>query len=874
MPVLPTYPGVYIEEVPSGVHTITGVSTSTAVFIGRARQGPINEPVLCLNYSDFERGFSSEYAHSDLARSVRLFFQNGGTTCYVMRIAHGAQASSVTLLNERRDPVLGVTARSVGQIGDDVRMAVTYDGRNPESTFNLEIFRWERNSAGNLVKADREYWQALSMDPNSSRYVADYLNQNSGLVGVSDLVAEEIAADPSMLGSGFSRSGRPLPDDDDAMHQVWHGLVNGVAEHPDIIIRSVYDGSVNKSYTLTIGTAGSFGDDDIDVVWTDDQGGSGSFTVPGSLPLPDIHVGDDLMIRFNTDSVTAGDALTLMVTPRVYRFRISVDGAGFDNVELSEIDILSITATPGEVPTIQEIINSQLSGGAGIVAEFVEGPNSTLLLQLSSENGDVLIEPAPANDLAAPLMLGTAQGGIEVSRYAQFRPAATGVVFSLVDHYNEFAGLAQTAFDTVSMGPVDMALSGDYAITTVTTPPLPRMYLDSLEPSVTAHNDGVREKWGIITACINARHSEDPTFQWRAEVWGSRLALIPLGGNDNSIGSLATSGGDVENIGSHFTTNVRYYSLGLNGRGGFQNGVAEGNSGTAPTLTEYRAAFEKLDKEVDLFNLMILPRDEDHRPSETQTLWGPASVFCQKRRAFLLMDPPVAWDSAQAATHPSTGVNSLRVGLVKDHSAIFYPRLLIRENGLEKKIGPSGAIAGLMARIDTSRGVWKAPAGIKADIRGVTGVEYRFSDDENGVMNPRAINTIRAFPNGIINWGARTMDGDNDLGSEWKYIPIRRLALFIEESLYRGTKWVVFEPNDEPLWAKIRLNVGAFMTGLFRQGAFQGSTPRDAFFVKCDAETTTQADRNLGIVNIVVGFASLKPAEFVIVKIQQMAGEL
>ena len=123
-------------------------------------------------------------------------------------------------------------------------------------------------------------------------------------------------------------------------------------------------------------------------------------------------------------------------------------------------------------------------------------------------------------------------------------------------------------------------------------------------------------------------------------------------------------------------------------------------------------------------------------------------------------------------------------------------------------------------------------------------------------------------------WGARTLQGDDRLAAEWKYIPVRRLALFIEESLYRGTQWVVFEPNDEPLWAQIRLNVGAFMHNLFRQGAFQGTTPREAYFVKCDKETTTQNDINLGIVNILVGFAPLKPAEFVIIKIQQMAGQI
>jgi phage tail sheath protein FI len=133
---------------------------------------------------------------------------------------------------------------------------------------------------------------------------------------------------------------------------------------------------------------------------------------------------------------------------------------------------------------------------------------------------------------------------------------------------------------------------------------------------------------------------------------------------------------------------------------------------------------------------------------------------------------------------------------------------------------------------------------------------------------------MRAFPSGFVSWGSRTMWGSDDDGSEWKYIPIRRLALFLEESLFRGTKWVVFEPNDEPLWAKIRLNLNAFMMSLFRQGAFQGATPDKAFFVKCDAETTTQNDRNLGIVNIEVGFAPLKPAEFVVIKIQQIAGDL
>jgi Bacteriophage tail sheath protein len=296
--------------------------------------------------------------------------------------------------------------------------------------------------------------------------------------------------------------------------------------------------------------------------------------------------------------------------------------------------------------------------------------------------------------------------------------------------------------------------------------------------------------------------------------------------------------------------------------------------GEAPTLDDYADAYSLIDKEVDLFNLLILPKDGHHNAATTASLWGPASRFCQRRRGFLLMDAPANWKSVQAVTSLTTGVNSVRVGLVKENSAVFFPRLLIDDNGPRKAVGASGAIAGLIARIDGTHGVWKAPAGTEADLRSVAGLEMLFSDRENGVLNPRGINTLRAFATGIVNWGARTMDGDDHFGSEWKYIPVRRLALFIEESLYRGTQWAVFEPNDEPLWAKIRLNVGAFMMSLFRQGAFQGTSSKDAFFVKCDAATTTRNDINLGVVNIIVGFAPLKPAEFVVIKLQQKTSQI
>ena len=282
-------------------------------------------------------------------------------------------------------------------------------------------------------------------------------------------------------------------------------------------------------------------------------------------------------------------------------------------------------------------------------------------------------------------------------------------------------------------------------------------------------------------------------------------------------------------------------------------------------------------EKADLFNLLCIPPFTFNKDITT-SLVSQAAAYCEKRRGMLIVDPPGDWTDKGTAVKKFTDPNTDNVGTRSNYAALFFPRVRqpnpLKENQ-EEEFVPCGAVAGIIARTDSQRGVWKAPAGLEATLRGVPKLSVPMTDDENGDLNKLGVNCLRAFPVfGRVLWGARTLQGADILASEWKYIPVRRLALFIEESLYRGTHWVVFEPNDEPLWAQIRLNVGAFMHNLFRQGAFQGTTPREAYFVKCDKETTTQNDINLGIVNILIGFAPLKPAEFVIIKIQQMAGQI
>jgi phage tail sheath protein FI len=277
----------------------------------------------------------------------------------------------------------------------------------------------------------------------------------------------------------------------------------------------------------------------------------------------------------------------------------------------------------------------------------------------------------------------------------------------------------------------------------------------------------------------------------------------------------------------------------------------------------------------DLFNLLcIVP---DARGGDVpDDVYQEALTYCAKRRAMLLVDSKNGWNSVSAAQTGAAGMNLN--GDAARNAALYFPRIVQADPKLDGQLDvfvPCGLVAGVLARTDSQRGVWKSPAGIDASLNGVAGLKLEMTDAENGLLNPLGINCLRTFPvYGRVVWGSRTMRGADAAADEYKYVPVRRTALFIEESLYRGLKWVVFEPNDEPLWAQVRLNVGAFMHNLFRQGAFQGTTPRDAYFVKCDKETTTQNDVNLGIVNIVVGFAPLKPAEFVIIKLQQMAGQI
>lgn len=794
MPVQVSYPGVYIQEIPSGVQTITGVSTSTTLFIGMTRRGVIDRPTLLLSFADYERNFGTDTAISETTDQVRQFFQNGGSRAYVMRVAEGSNPSSVVLTDELLGlEVLEVSAKDDGVDGNAIRLEVDYDTPAPETTFNLRVFRQIPDGQGGFDELDVEVFQNLAVDPNSGNFVVDVITQQSALINIVEGADFENPAVAPF--AGYTLSGRLYVDDND----------------------------LHTTVTDAIDATG--------------LGGVGG---------------------------TRG------------RFRFSVDGGPFIEVTVTPADVNAATI---EADLTNVMNNALLPLGTSVNAALIAGPGAFQYLQITSVavGGSVVLRNGASDDISVALELGLDNGGFEVGGHARRRPAPSGLFLRLgaldgpIPILTSIAGQDRQSIEEYTL--VDNTGTYNFPVSLGTAGPI---FEDSGENSLR----NVRARLQLLADTINNDAGGDPNFDWSAAVHGHRLVVTPNFGNANTLAtSFNTTGGigafDLGAVGNGMDQpNTRYYSVNAGGTAVYQTSGANGFDGNIPTTQNYTDAFAIVDSELDLFNLMVLPRATGQTDGDREAVWGPASTFCLSRRAFLLVDPRSSWGDVSTVAQE---IVDLRIGVVNDHAAVYWPKVTVRDpvTGVTRQLDPSGSIAGVMARTDANRGVWKAPAGLGVDIRGIRGVEFSMSDPENGIINPQAVNAIRLFPNGIVSWGARTMDGfDNSGNSDYRYVPVRRIALFIEESLFRGLKFAVFEPNDEPLWAQIRLAAGAFMNNLFRQGAFQGQKASDAYFVKVDSETTTQNDINLGIVNVLVGFAPLKPAEFVVITIQQKAGEV
>ena len=718
MPVIPTYPGVYIEELPSGVRTLVGVATSITAFIGPTRRGPVNSPTRVQSFGEFERHFGGLSMDSPLSFAVRHFFQNGGADALVVRVVDTEGGAATATLGEGAN-AWRFAAFEPGAAGNRLRLTVANNGA---ANFDFTIERLDENGA---VVQSQPFTDVAPDD------LADELETGNGLVRVV----------------GTSPATRPAP-----------------------VTAFALEGGVERATAATLDLASD---------------------APGTVDLP----------------LQGGGTVRLVSVDRGARanqLRVTTANNGANNFDLT-LTRLNSDGTVNGTPEVYSDV-----APANLVTTLAASPLARV------QGAAPGARPTPGANrpfaVADALTLEAANVG-----------AWGNDLYALVDHDTSEAGL----FNLTVRHIVEEKLLASESHRNLSTDPTHRRFV----ATVLAAESALARVRGAVPATRPGESLEEGPE--------GREVMVP---------AAATGGTD---------------------------GLPPSDAAFAGNAAQ-RTGLYALDQ-ADLFNMLCIP-PATFDGETNDAVWSEAHAYCRARRAMLIVDPPANWTTAAQAV---AGVDALRTTLGASfaiNAALYFPRLLmanpLRENRIESFV-PCGAVAGVIARTDAARGIWKAPAGTEASLAGVRELTYKMTDGENGQLNPLAVNCLRTFPvYGNVVWGARTLAGADRIASEWKYLPVRRLALFIEESLYRGTQWVVFEPNDEPLWSQIRLNVGAFMHDLFRKGAFQGTSPRDAYFVKCDRETTTQSDINQGIVNILVGFAPLKPAEFVIIQIQQMAGQL
>ena len=571
MPVSPTYPGVYVQEVPSGVRTIAGVATSIAMFIGRAKSGPIGQPVRCLNYSDFARTFGEDTTYGDLGNQMKLFFANGGTDCYVMRIAKGAISSQVDLENESGSVVLTLRAKDGGSDGDFVRASVTYGGPYPEIGFNMEVFRWQIDTAGNRTQVEREVWTNLSMDPQSPGYAEAILTKKSKLVTAID------KAKPNKS-QGFSLAGRPVA-------------------YADTGTDSQKAAAFGAAWAAMFGTS---------AVAT-------SFFLISVDGFPSVEVslsGIDVTALATTDVATSKTALAAAVKAAI---TTALTSKGIPSSATPDVDFV-VGPAPTAAGNVTDLLRITSVNNGNVLAQRAANKDAAGPLMLGQQNGGTEVG-AYAKNRPAPTGLS----------FSLFNWSSTPLSAKPL---TDFGGLAPT--DITELHLDQLQPDGTFADFKITLPAAPgaRLFVDS-----SGGFNGVREYMANIRDAVDAAHAANPsTLQWAASLAGSRLTFLPTG-DDNRLPSVfKTSPTD---IATSFTQNVRYYALGLSGTAGMQaNGVA-GSNGSKPDSSTYDDAYRTIDSDIDLFNLMVLPADAELSESERAQLWGPRASSAKIGALFL-----------------------------------------------------------------------------------------------------------------------------------------------------------------------------------------------------------------------------------------------
>ncbi|HLY57850.1 MAG TPA: IPT/TIG domain-containing protein [Stellaceae bacterium] len=888
-----SYPGIYIQEQISSSHAIVPAPTSIAAFVGYShpfQTAAFNVAQEIFSFNDYQTYFgplfSSGLIDASLPRAVYQFFLNGGSSAWVVGLQPGlfdGNGDIITRLGSANGGAT-ITASTGGGPSPEVAFAIApatalpaISSLSPTSVtkggaaFTLTV------NGSNFLPGSKVFWNGTALtgatvvSPNqitvsvpatrtatagsaSVTVVSPAPSGASAAVTFTINNADPIPVLASISPTTVPAGGPAFPLTVTGANFVAASTVNwnGTALTTTYVSDTQLTATVPATDIATAGTAAV-------TVNTTGAGTSGSstFTVGVAAPAPTIST-------LSPASTTAGSAA----------FTLTVNGSNFVAASTVNWNGSALTTTFVTASQLTAAIPAAnvAAGGTAVVTVVNPAPGGASPALTFTVNGSNLI---PAISSLSPSSAPAGAGAFTLTVQGRnFVPASTvnwdGTPLTTT-YVSDTQLTAQVpASDVTAAGAGYVTVSNPQGAGIVFT----ALELTDVVPmNVTITN--VRNGGATFDVII--------TYGTRVETYRS----IQLTGTKgqlpdamiNGISELVTVAPAAAGYGTTIT--AQQFSLAYDFPSNMSSGfsAADFTEGDESGIAVFEAN-SSLDN-VEIFNLLLVPGVTDF------SVLSAALAFAERKRAFMIADAPEqapAFGSSTATPQPvqywMEGLNSVNgPSLPKaQNGALYFPYLVSNDpvTGDNIAMAPSGFVAGIYAQTDASRGVWKAPAGLATVVLNTNGpvLSGIMNDPQQGVLNLDSINCLRNFSGvGTVVWGSRTLVAQNEAYQQWMYVPVRRMTLFIEQTLLANLRWVVFEPNDEPLWIAIVRSISAFMLSLFRQGALQGDQPSDAFQVKCDSTTTTPDDQAAGIVNIVVAFAPLKPAEFVVIKIAQLAGQ-
>ncbi len=584
---------------------------------------------------------------------------------------------------------------------------------------------------------------------------------------------------------------------------------------------------------------------------------------PGGTVTPPLNV-DNSATLFSQSGIYFADAdafLTAFAALTDPTIMVEIDGSGLAIANLGPAIVAGDpTATlTGIAAQINAVLGQQnLSARVGA---RLEGNATGVALRIAVTSIDgtrsIRILPALANDATGALALGAARGGVEVAVYSGFRPQISGFhtrPFPAPGDFATIEGLLAPAPAPYTINFTDGTAAGTTAALAWGTAGAAAL-LDDGDPATPLSLNGLRINLDGLVAALNATVGT----AWRFARHGLRISGQRTDGAVGPARAAAVSAIPAV-VTNYFNGAVATRPSAALG----QDGGVFGDNGSAPLLEHYETIFRIISREVDIFNMMILPRGHNQTDAARSMVWGAASSFCRDQNALLIIDPRSdngTWSNVDAVVADAA---DFKTGILPEVSCTFWPRVRTAVGAREMHVDPCGTLAGVIASTVGRSGVWRAAAGLSAPLTGTTGLEYPMSEADNGVINPRAINALRAKSTGVVCWGARTLAGDDAFSNrDYAYINVRMTTDFIKNSVSRALEGFLFQNNNPTTWANIELMVKSFMQGLYQKGAFRGTTAEAAYDVQCNAFTTSLADIQLGVLNVWVMFAPNFPTEFI-----------